>query len=41
LIGKVTGDARLRGDGQADKAKGVVQSTVGGIKDSVRIALKM
>jgi len=35
-IGKVTGDAKLEGEGKADKAKGKIQNTVGGIKDKVR-----
>lgn len=35
-VGKVTGDAKLEGEGKADKAEGKVQNTVGGIKDKVR-----
>lgn len=34
--GKVTGDAKLEGEGKAEKAKGKIQSTVGGVKDKVR-----
>jgi len=34
--GKVTGDAKLQAEGKADKAAGMVQSTVGGAKDAVR-----
>jgi uncharacterized protein YjbJ (UPF0337 family) len=39
-IGKATGDAKLQGDGKADKAEGKVQNAVGGLKDMVRDALK-
>ncbi len=35
-VGKVTGDAKLEGEGKADKAEGKIQNTVGGIKDKVR-----
>jgi uncharacterized protein YjbJ (UPF0337 family) len=36
--GKVTGDAKLEGEGKADKAEGKVQNTVGGLKDKIREA---
>ena len=36
LAGKVTGDTKLETEGKADKAAGKVQSTVGGIKDTLR-----
>ena len=39
-FGKATGDSKLQAEGAADKAAGKVQNTVGGIKDSVRDALK-
>jgi uncharacterized protein YjbJ (UPF0337 family) len=39
-VGKATGDAKLRADGQADKAEGKVQNAIGGAKDAVRKALK-
>ena len=39
-IGKVTGDAKLRADGKADKVEGKVQNAIGGVKDAVRDALK-
>lgn len=39
-IGKVTGDAKLQADGRSDKAKGKIQNAVGGVKDTVRDALK-
>jgi uncharacterized protein YjbJ (UPF0337 family) len=39
-VGKATGDAKLQGDGKADKAEGKVQNALGGLKDTVRDALK-
>ena len=33
--GKITGDAKLQADGKADKAAGVIQNAVGGVKDIV------
>ena len=36
VIGKVTGDSKLEGDGQADQLKGKVQNAVGGLKDTLR-----
>jgi len=38
--GKVTGDAKLQGEGKAEKAAGKVQNAIGGAKDSVRDALR-
>jgi uncharacterized protein YjbJ (UPF0337 family) len=34
--GKVLGDAKLQGEGKADKAEGKVQNAVGGMKDALR-----
>jgi uncharacterized protein YjbJ (UPF0337 family) len=34
--GKVTGDAKLEGEGKADKAAGKVQNAVGGLKATLR-----
>jgi uncharacterized protein YjbJ (UPF0337 family) len=34
--GKVTGDAKLEGEGKADQVKGKVQNAVGGLKDTLR-----
>jgi uncharacterized protein YjbJ (UPF0337 family) len=34
--GKVLGDAKLEGEGKADKVEGKVQNTIGGLKDSLR-----
>jgi uncharacterized protein YjbJ (UPF0337 family) len=38
--GKLTGDAKLKSDGKADKAEGKFQNAVGGVKDAMRDALK-
>jgi uncharacterized protein YjbJ (UPF0337 family) len=35
-VGEITGDAKLKSEGTADKIAGKVQNTVGGIKDSLR-----
>ena len=34
--GKVTGDEKLKREGQADQVVGKVQNTVGGVKDKLR-----
>ena len=34
--GKLTGDAKLEGEGKADKAAGKVQNAIGGLKDTLR-----
>jgi uncharacterized protein YjbJ (UPF0337 family) len=39
-IGKATGDAKLEGEGKADKAEGKIQNAVGGLKDAVREKIK-
>ncbi|HEY1876401.1 MAG TPA: CsbD family protein [Rhizomicrobium sp.] len=38
--GKVTGDAKLQGEGMADKAKGQMQSAAGSAKDALRDTFK-
>lgn len=38
-VGKLTGDAKLEGEGKADKAAGKVENAVGGAKDTARDAL--
>ncbi|MGD0636159.1 MAG: CsbD family protein [Beijerinckiaceae bacterium] len=38
--GKVVGDAKLQAEGKADVAEGKVQNAVGGLKDTVKDALK-
>lgn len=37
-VGNVTGDEKMKAEGQADKAKGHAESAVGGVKDAVRDA---
>ena len=39
-FGKATGDAKLQSEGQADKIEGKVQNAIGGLKDTVKDALK-
>ena len=34
--GKITGDSKTEAEGKADQVKGKVQTTIGGIKDTVR-----
>ena len=34
--GKVTGDEKLKREGQTDQVKGKVQNVVGGVKDKMR-----
>jgi uncharacterized protein YjbJ (UPF0337 family) len=36
VAGKVTGDAKLETEGNAEKNSGKVQNAVGGIKDTLR-----
>lgn len=38
--GKLTGDKKTETEGQADKAAGKVQNSIGGAKDAARDALK-
>lgn len=35
-VGKATGDAKLQGEGKADKAEGKIQNAIGGVKDALR-----
>jgi uncharacterized protein YjbJ (UPF0337 family) len=35
-VGKVTGDAKLEGEGKADKAGGKIRNAIGGVKDTLR-----
>lgn len=39
-VGKVLGDAKLQGEGAAEKAEGRVQNAVGSAKDAIRDAVK-
>ena len=36
--GKVTGDTKLKAEGEADKTTGKIQNAVGGVKDAAREA---
>ncbi len=40
VVGRAVGDTKLQADGEADKTEGKIQSAVGGIKDTLRDALK-
>jgi uncharacterized protein YjbJ (UPF0337 family) len=40
VVGKAVGDAKLETAGNADKIEGKVQNTIGGLKDTVKDALK-
>ena len=39
-VGKAVGDKKLVAEGKADKGEGKIQNAVGGLKDTVRDALK-
>jgi uncharacterized protein YjbJ (UPF0337 family) len=36
VVGKVTGDSKLEGEGKADQLEGKVRNAVGGLKDTLR-----
>ena len=38
-VGNMTGDDKMKAEGQADKAKGKAESAVGGVKDAARDAV--
>ncbi len=40
VVGKAVGDSKLQADGEADQTKGRIQNAVGGVKDTIRDALK-
>ncbi len=40
VVGKAVGDTTLQADGEADKTEGKIQNAVGGVKDTLRDALK-
>lgn len=40
-VGKVVGDAKLESEGKADRIEGKVQNAIGGLKDTVKDALKV
>lgn len=39
-VGRAIGDAKLESEGKSDKAVGKVQNAIGGLKDTVRDAIK-
>ena len=39
IAGKVTGDAKLESEGEAQKIAGKVQNTIGGMKDTLKEAV--
>ena len=39
-VGKAAGDSKLEAEGKADKFDGKVQNAIGGLKDTVKDALK-
>ena len=40
VVGKAVGDFKLELEGAADKVEGKVQNAIGGLKDTVKDALK-
>ena len=40
VAGKALGDSKLVAEGKSDKAEGKIQNAVGGVKDTVKEALK-
>lgn len=40
VVGRAIGDSKLESEGKADKIEGKVQNAIGGIKDTVKDALK-
>jgi uncharacterized protein YjbJ (UPF0337 family) len=39
-VGKAVGDAKLQSEGEADELEGKIQNAVGGVKDTLRDAVK-
>jgi uncharacterized protein YjbJ (UPF0337 family) len=39
-VGKAAGDAKLQSEGESDRLEGKIQNAVGGVKDTIRNALK-
>ena len=39
-VGKAIGDAKLQGNGKAEKTVGKIQNAVGGLNDAVRDAVR-
>jgi uncharacterized protein YjbJ (UPF0337 family) len=38
-VGKAVGDAKLEGEGEADKTEGKIRNAIGGAKDAIRETL--
>ena len=36
IAGKISGDAKLEGEGKADQVAGKIRNSIGGIKDTLR-----
>ena len=39
-VGKAVGDAKLQSQGKADQTEGKIQNAIGGLKDTLREAVK-
>ncbi len=39
-VGKAVGDTKLQSEGEADQVEGKIQNAVGGLKDTLRDAVK-
>jgi uncharacterized protein YjbJ (UPF0337 family) len=39
-VGKAVGDAKLQSEGESDQLEGKIQNAVGGVKDTIRDAVK-
>ena len=39
-VGKTIGDAKLQSEGESDQLEGKIQNAVGGVKDTIRDAVK-
>jgi uncharacterized protein YjbJ (UPF0337 family) len=39
-VGKALGDAKLQSEGESDQLEGKIQNAVGGVKDTIRDAVK-
>jgi uncharacterized protein YjbJ (UPF0337 family) len=39
-VGKAVGDTKLQSEGEADQAEGKIQNAIGGLKDTLKDAVK-
>jgi len=39
-VGKAVGDVKLQSEGESDQVEGKIQNAVGGVKDTIRDAVK-